>query len=156
MTVVSDSSPLILLSRIGLLEILEQLYSVVLITPEVERELTARNSREPSAHSYNFISKLPASSYQSISVSLGAGERSTIQAALFLSANLVLLDDLAARHYAKKQGLAVAGCIGILESAFRRGYIPSLKSAFDDLMAAGAYNDRSLIEASLANFENRS
>lgn len=39
MTVVSDSSPLISLSRIGLLELLARIYHTVLITPEVYAEV---------------------------------------------------------------------------------------------------------------------
>src|SRR5437870_2717598 len=47
---------------------------------------------------------------------LGAGELSTILLAQELDADLVILDDLAARKLAQNEGFRVQGCVAILEA----------------------------------------
>lgn len=52
---------------------------------------------------------------------LGRGELWTIALAKEMNAELTLIDDFAARQLAEREGLTVYGCVGVLESAYRRG-----------------------------------
>ncbi|MGH9719564.1 MAG: DUF3368 domain-containing protein [Bryobacteraceae bacterium] len=78
---------------------------------------------------------------------------STIILAQEIKADLVLLDDSRARTLAQEEGLSVTGCVGVLDSAYRRGLLTSLHEAYHQLLAAGAYVDREMLEESLRKFK---
>jgi predicted nucleic acid-binding protein len=84
---------------------------------------------------------------------LGLGELSTIVLAKELPADLVILDDLAARRLARREGLGVQGTIAILEAGLRRGYVSDLRAAYRDLLERGVYLDRALLNRSLQSFK---
>lgn len=54
---------------------------------------------------------------------LDAGEREVISLGLDVKADLVLLDEARGRRAAVEQGLAVAGTLGVLQRAARRGLV---------------------------------
>lgn len=80
---------------------------------------------------------------------LGEGEASVILLGNTLNAGLVLIDDLLGRKYARKRGLTIMGCVGILEIAFRRGMIGDLRTVYQRLVASGAYINPSILAESL-------
>ncbi|MEO7143642.1 MAG: DUF3368 domain-containing protein [Bryobacteraceae bacterium] len=83
---------------------------------------------------------------------LGAGELSTLILAKEIGADLVLLDDLAARKLARREGFRVQGSIAILEACFRRGYLSDLRGAYEQLLKRGVYLNRELLNRSLQSF----
>jgi predicted nucleic acid-binding protein len=155
--VLSDSSPLISLSKIGLVELLPQLYDKVTITPEVYAEVVVSGGGRPGASEIakaTWIEVKPAKRTGEISQAkdrfpLGVGELSTILLALELGADLILIDDLTARKHARENGFICLGCVGILEYAFHLNLISDLPHAYKQLLASGAYVARSVCEASL-------
>ena len=54
-----------------------------------------------------------------------------------VEANLVLLDDHKARTTAEFMGLNITGTVGVLNEAYRRGFITELKRILDELIAKG-------------------
>ena len=66
-----------------------------------------------------------------------------------MSAGLVLIDEIKARKAAQDRGLAVLGCVGVLESAFRSRLLPDLRHAYAQLLGSGAYVDPKIVESSL-------
>ena len=56
-----------------------------------------------------------------------------------ISADLVLIDDNAAKKTAKYLGLTVTGTIGILLRAKKEGYIDCVKDILNDLINEGLY-----------------
>jgi predicted nucleic acid-binding protein len=80
---------------------------------------------------------------------LGAGERGTILLAKSLAANLTLLDEPRARRIAQKAGLKVVGCLGVLETGARQGWVPDLRTAYIDLLGQGIRFDLELFQDSL-------
>jgi len=56
-------------------------------------------------------------------IGLGAGEVSTAFLAKELAADLTLIDEWKGRRLATEEGLAVVGCVGILEELYRRNEI---------------------------------
>jgi predicted nucleic acid-binding protein len=50
---------------------------------------------------------------------------------------------------AREYGMAVLGCVGILEDAFGLHLLSDLAQAYRQLIAAGAYIDRKILESSL-------
>ena len=108
MIVVSNSSPLIALARIGPLNLLATLYRRILIPPEVRHEVTVAGRASL---------RLPADpAIERACRALGAGERGAILLAKATNADLTLLDESKARRIARDAGLSVVGCIGLLKA----------------------------------------
>ena len=158
MIVVSNSSPLIALTRIGRLELLASFYKRILIPPEVQYEVTVAGRGLPGSEEVGnapWIEVAPQKSPADPSLAracqgLGAGERSAILLAKSLEADLVLLDDWKARRVARLAGLSMVGCLGILEAGARRGLVSDLRQAYIDLLRRGVRFDIKLLQDSLA------
>lgn len=122
MIVVSDTSPLCYLLLIDLIEVLPQLFGRVIIPQRVRDELLA-----PAAPQVvrEWIAQPPSwLEVQTITESINAdlnqldlGEQEAITLAVQLKADLILLDDLAARRIATQLQLEIVGLLGILGSA---------------------------------------
>jgi len=156
--VVSNSSPLIALARIGWLNLLASFYKRILIPAEVQHEVTVAGRGLPGAEEVRkanwieVISQKPPThlALAQACQSLGAGERGAILLAKSLQANLVLLDEWKARRVARDAGLSVVGCLGILEAGARRGLVSDLRQAYADLLRQGIRFDIRLLQDSLA------
>jgi hypothetical protein len=44
------------------------------------------------------------------------------------------------------------GCVGVIETGFRRGFVPDLRETYTALLAQGSYIDRHIVNRSLAAF----
>jgi predicted nucleic acid-binding protein len=126
--VISDTSCLILLDKIGKLEILTQLYGEVIITKEIALKF---GQSLPwwciIRHPLNEIAK------EVIEASLDPGESSAIALALELDDCLLIIDDLKGRKIANHLGLTITGTLGVLAEAKTRGIIPSLKAVLHEI-----------------------
>ena len=80
---------------------------------------------------------------------LGIGEVSIILLGHELKADVLLIDDMKARKLAQEHGLAVLGCVGVLQDAFNLKLIRDLPAAYRQMLACGAYVDRVLLESIL-------
>lgn len=160
MIVVSDSSPLIALARIGRLNLLASLYQRILIPSEVHHEVTLAGPDLPGAREVRkagWIETVTRRSSVDTSLEqacrgLGAGERGAIFLAKDLPADLILLDEWKARRIAQEAGLYVVGCLGVLEASNRKGFISDLRQAYIDLLRQGIRFDLRLLQDSLARF----
>jgi predicted nucleic acid-binding protein len=156
--VVSNSSPLITLSRIGRLEVLASLFARILIPAEVHHEVIVDGRGLPGAEEVRnavWIEAAPRESpadplLEQACRGLGAGERGAILLAKSLEADLVLLDEWKARRIAREAGLAITGCLGVMEAGSRRGLVPDLRQAYIDLLRQGIRFDIGLLQDSLA------
>lgn len=157
MTVVSDSSPLITLAKIGQLELLPRLYGKISITPQVYHEVVVdgaglAGSAEVRAANWIDVQMLadPGELRQvQERLGLGAGEASSILLSGEVRAGLVPIDEIRARRAAQGRGLAVLGCVGILEDAFRSGLVTDLRQAYRQMLTSGAYIDPKMLESGL-------
>lgn len=156
MIIVSDSSPLITLSKIGSIHLLASLYGTVHVTPEVYAEVAVTGAGLSGASDIakaEWIRVKASEDDAQITaddkIILGAGDISTVLLAKQLNADAVLMDDRKARALAVKHGITPLGCVGILQDAFGRGLIKDLREAYKALLVSGAYVDRRIVEASL-------
>lgn len=141
MIVVSDSSPLITLAKLGRLDLLRQLFPSVFISAEVHAEIVTRGegragAAEVAASPWIELRRIKdASSLSSAAeaFSLDLGEISTIILAKELSANLLLIDEAKARKVAAASGFQVVGCVGLLERLYFRSQIRDLRGEFQRL-----------------------
>lgn len=158
MIVVSDSSPLIALARIGHLSLLASFYRRILIPAEVHHEVAVAGAGLPGAEEIRRADWIEVASTEPSSEpslwracqNLGAGERGAILIAKNIQADLVILDEWKARRVARVAGLSIVGCLGVLEAGARKGLVPDLRQAYIDLLREGIRFDIRLLQESLA------
>jgi len=140
--VVSDSTCLIGLERIGELNILPALFDPIMIPPEVEREFGNK-------FSWLQIENLTSGVLvAALRLTVDAGEAEAIALASEKSC-LLVSDDKQARLAAKRLGVAVIGTIGVLVRAKQGGVISALKPILDDLELNNFFINRVLREEAL-------
>ncbi|HMR83628.1 MAG TPA: DUF3368 domain-containing protein [Niabella sp.] len=121
--IITDTSCLILLEKIGELHLLQKLFGTVFITPEIAEEygLLSLPSwivvQEPADKRYQLL----------LEYIVDRGEASAIALATECNPSLLVVDDLKARRLAKKFGLVITGTFGIIIEAKANGFIPSVK-----------------------------
>jgi len=133
MTVVSDTSPLCYLVVIGAEDVLPKLYGGISITQTVLAEL--RHAGAPASvrtwanNPPNWLQLHPDPLRADPSLAgLHPGERTAIQLAEQLHADIVLLDDLSGRTAAGQRGLKLAGTLGVLRDAAQAGLLDLTKA----------------------------
>jgi uncharacterized protein len=123
MLVVCDSSPIIALSRINKLTILNSLYKKILIPLAVKEEVLCDPFKRINLNKVSWIEvrslKHPLSA-KILSANLGKGESEALGLTLELNANLLIIDDLAARNMADFLEITYTGTLGILLKAKKR------------------------------------
>lgn len=121
--ILSDTSCLILLSKIDELQLLRLLYQKITIT-----RIIADEFGEPLPEWFE-IKNPQNQTYQKIlEVSLDKGEASAIAFAVEQSDCLLIIDDLKGRKYAEQLGISVTGTLSIFLEAKRKGYLNSVSS----------------------------
>jgi len=114
--VVSNTSPLIFLSKIQSLHLLEKCFHLTVIPEEVRKEWGVSSLPD-------FIKVRPVSTGGKSFV-MGAigrlhrGELEAVQLAVELGCKVILMDDLVARRLAEKKGLVPLGVLGVLKIAY--------------------------------------
>jgi len=140
--VVSNSTPLIALSRIKRFHLLRELFSEVRIPSAVYEEVvSAGDGRAGGLEVENaqWIIHHQVKNKDLVAflrISLDAGEAEAIALAKEIDADLVLLDDNDGRNVAGSVGISFTGTIGIL-LRYYQGYPSEFKEALDELLAQG-------------------
>lgn len=146
MAAISDSSSLILFDRIGRLDLLRSVFTEIVIPPAVWREVTIAGAGRPGAAvteasdwiTVRATTRIPAGAQPFGAI--GAGETEAIALALELAwSEPILLDDLAGRRIAQRQGLLVTGSGGALVLAKDQGLIRAVAPMLDLLHESGLY-----------------
>ena len=126
--IISDTSCLIILSKIGELDLLRQLYKTVTITQDILLEYGENMPDwiEVQQVKDNYRQQL-------LEMQIDKGEASAIALALETVDNIVILDDWKARKVAERIGLSVTGTLGVIIKAKNAGIIISIKSYLDKI-----------------------
>ncbi len=130
--VVSNTTPVSNLIRIGQLPLLERLFGRVLIPEQVAEELEQGKHilgdyREaPGAAALITEVPLDGPLLRQLAMRLDEGEARAIALALAWRASLVLMDELAGRKVAAYHGLRCVGTLGVLLEAKRQGHVEQL------------------------------
>ncbi len=143
MIVVSDTSPILSLALIGRLELLHDLYAIVLIPDAVRSEIiaTGQGGAQEVAQ-VDWIITRPAEHDVVLKLLLrevDRGEAEAIGLALQSNADVLLIDERKARHLAAYLELGVAGLLDVLQEAKRRQLITSVKLVLDELIARARF-----------------
>ena len=126
MIVISNSSPLIALAKVGLLGLLKALFGEVIIPRAVWAEVVEHGGGRPGSEEVaraDWIRMRSVSNRLAVDIlrrELGPGEAEAIVLAKELGADLVLVDDERAREIARSLGLRIAGTIALLLMAWEK------------------------------------
>lgn len=141
MIVISNSTPLIALSRINKFDLLREYFGEIHIPKEVFNEVVTRGGNLSGAEEVASAEWIKVENtgdkiaVESLSITLDKGEAEAIVLAREMNA-LLIIDDGDGRRTAESLGLKITGTLGILLLAREDGKL-DLKTAIDDLMAAG-------------------
>ncbi len=129
MKVVVNATPLIALSLINQLELLNQLFDEVIIPDGVYQEVAISGASKPGAVELKNASWIqvqsvtPSSTIEPLLLGLDRGELEVILLAVSIKPDWVIIDEKLARRVAKVMGLSVKGTLGILLAGFHAGYL---------------------------------
>lgn len=138
--VVSNTTPLISLVGVGLLDLLPAIYREIWVPDVVYAEYqTGRvtHAGNPDLSTFAWIVAHLAMPHPDVPTNLDAGEAAALALALHSSAQLVLLDEQRARREATRLGLPIAGSLTVLLEAKRRGILPLVGPVLDQMIAQG-------------------
>ena len=145
MKAVFNSSPIIFLTKLGIIEAALDLFDRIDIPSLVYSEIRLKTDASAEAVediiSRKRVSFLKAENERFVNAlnrRLGKGEAEAIALSIETRADLVILDDHAARAEAMRLGLAVKGTLGIIRRLMEIGvFAPDLEDLFINLKAMG-------------------
>lgn len=144
--IVSNSSPLIVFSKINRLSLLEELFGEVYIPKAVfEEVMRGRKGKEIIKNKWIKIKEVKDKDFvEYLSKLLGKGEAEAIILAKEHKSKL-LIDDAEGRKHAEMLNLKFIGCLGLLKLAKKRGLIKSAGEVIEEMKNESFYIDEGLI-----------
>ncbi|UOQ98718.1 DUF3368 domain-containing protein [Hymenobacter sp. 5317J-9] len=127
-TIISDTSCFIVLTKIGALELLHQVYGQVVTTPDIAVEYG-----ETLPEWVAVVAVKDQTRQLLLEMQIDKGESSAIALALETPDCILILDDYKARKIAERLGLNLTGTIGVIIKAKLRGVITSVKPLLDKI-----------------------
>lgn len=147
---VFDASPLIVLGKIGQLDLVEALCGEPVIPEAVAEEI---RQGPVSDAARQWLEGVPKTWIQRSAVlprvaayELGRGESAALSYACLHDAYVVILDERTARTAARSLGLNVRGTLGILLLAKREGHIEAVRPQVKALLEVGFRIGEALLE----------
>lgn len=153
---VVNASPLIYLSKIDRLPLLQLVASRVLVPQAVMAEIAAKGQ-----NNVTHLTVLQQASWLIPQVQidvpapvlawdLGAGESAVIATALSRTACPAIIDDGLGRKCAQTLGVELLGTLGLVLIAKQRGVVDSARALLADLRANGMYLSPAVVERAVA------
>lgn len=147
--VIANTTPLIAFAGIGHLDLLQKLYGEIIIPRAVLNEIKNEPARSTVRAAIktettptmwiNVCSISDVKTKQLYRAKLHGGEVEVMILAEEQHADLVLMDDNAAKKTAKFMGIKVTGTLGVLLRAKKAGYIAEVKPLMKALITNGMY-----------------
>lgn len=136
--VVSDTTPILSLLKVGQLNLLNQLYGKLIILQAVFDEVEAGRHKDfyTDLYKLNWVDVRTIANREQLEKlsNLGAGEAEAITLANEIKADLVLIDERIGRFYARKLGLKLSGTLGVLLKAKQAGHVQHVKPIVNSLL----------------------
>ena len=126
--IISDTSCLILLQKIGELLLLQKLFDHIIVT-----QMIADEWNDPLPQWIHIQNPISIINQFVLEATLDKGEASTIALALETKDCVLIIDEQKGRKMAKQLGIAITGTLGILAQAKQNGFIVKLKPLLDTI-----------------------
>ena len=147
--VVSNTTPIISLLKIGKLEILKNLYGNIYISNGVFNEIEAGKNKifykDLSQVAWIFIQDIKNKKAIDYFLDLDKGEAESIILASEIDEDLIILDETLGRFHAKHAGLKITGTLGVLLKAKQLAIIPVIKPLLLELKSKDIWLSEKLI-----------
>jgi uncharacterized protein len=135
---VTNTTPLITLAGVGLLDLLPLLYDRVWAPRTVLDEYQAKAPpTEPDLAQASWLTVVDAVTIDPTLPLLDGGEAAALSLALAIRARLILLDERKARRIATRIGLQVAGTLAVLLRAKQQGLIAAIHPYTTQMQSQG-------------------
>ena len=151
---VVNASPLIFLSKAGLIDLLRVVSPQVMVPEAVALEIGRRGPDDVTAKALAntpWLISVPVTSVPPLiqSWDLGAGESSVLAYALQTPGMVAIIDDGAGRRCAEVLGVPLSGTLGLVLLAKQRGMIPSARPVVATLKQHGMFLSEKMIDQAL-------
>jgi len=151
---VVNASPLIFLSKAGLLHFLQLAGNRVIVPAAVAMEIRQREKSDPTVQALEQtqwleIVETPPVPSLIQAWDLGPGEASVLAYAYDRQGTAAVMDDLAGRRCAEALKIPVNGTLGLVLIAKKRGLIPAARPVLETLRNAGMYLSDRVIDRAL-------
>ena len=136
MLIVSDTSCITNLIQINQLNLLHAIYTQIIITPVVKKELQQFHLlSDTDIEALNLAIQTPVNivAVNQLMLQLDAGESESIILAEELNADFLLVDERKATKIANERGLTTIGILGVILLAKQNNHVVSAKLLLDDL-----------------------
>ncbi len=149
--VVSNTTPIISLLGIQQFEVLQMLYTQIVVPEAVVREIESGKDKD----TYINLKKLNWVTVHQVKDKLllnhllndlDEGEAEVIVSAQELNAKLLIIDEKLARNYAHLKGFVCVGTLGVLLKAKEKGHITAIKPLLIKMQANGIWLSETLIK----------
>jgi len=155
--IVSNTSPISNLAKVGQLELMQRLYGMILIPTAVYEELLDERAGETvitAVQSAIWLEVQPVQNQELVSElrnRVNLGEAEAIALAVEVEATRLLIDERLGRQSATDLGLKLTGVLGILLSAKRQNLIMAVKPIMDNLMLQASFRISSKLYVDVLN-----
>lgn len=134
----TNTTPLITLAGIGLLDLLPLLYEEVWAPRIVLDEYQAKAPpTEPDLTQISWLKVVDDVIHDPALPLLDAGEAAALSLAATMGARLILLDERKARQIAARMGLQVAGTLAVLLRAKQQGLLTAIQPYISQMQSQG-------------------
>ncbi len=164
MIVISDTTPIISLLKIGHLSLLRDLFEKVYIPCAVYEELTKDKRFEEEATQIiqaDYIEQHNVENQSSVAFlqrtsGLDRGESEAIILSDEMTSGLLLMDEALGRNVARNMGLHVMGTIGLLRVAYQEKLLTAdeIRECVNMMQSSGRYISESLYQMILMSLED--
>lgn len=137
MIVISDTSTIVHLNNIGKVDLLEKIFSEILIPEAVYDELAIVPSQKQVVDKNQWIKVVAVSDidlYLSLRRRWDHGASEAIALSIELQPDFLVIDEKKGRKIASEYGIEVIGLLGILKAAKDNKEIENLEPLIDDLV----------------------
>jgi predicted nucleic acid-binding protein len=141
---VVNASPLIFLTKVGLLQVLHEPSVPALVPDVVLAEVGRLDPDDPTVravHQSHWIRVVPTPAVPHVVLvwDLDAGESAVLAVALDQPGSIAILDDMPARRCARVLNVATQGTLGLVLVAKHLGMIPEVRPLLGELREAGMH-----------------
>ncbi|NJN88019.1 MAG: DUF3368 domain-containing protein [Leptolyngbyaceae cyanobacterium SL_7_1] len=162
MTIVSNTSPISNLAKVGQLHLMQQLYGAILIPRAVYEELLDDRAGETvitAVQSALWLEIRPVQNQKLVNElrnRVNLGEAEAIALAIEVKATRLLIDERLGRQSATDLGSKITGVLGMLLLAKRQNLITAIKPIMDDLIAQASFRISSRLYADVLDASGES
>ena len=151
--IISNTTPILSLLKIDKLNLLKELYGIVIVPFAVYQEIEEGKEKpyyqDLTSLDWIEIRNIKNPDSREYLIDLDDGEAEVLVLAKEINADLVILDEIMGRRYAKRFEINLTGTIGILLKAKENRLITSIKNLMSELVEKGTWLNPKLISKAI-------